>query len=360
LKNCIVHISEVDISVESGMGRIEYYWKRAFKNAGYDFLHIGPKEVGKVIHKSLFGYKAYRYFRQLGINPVAFIAHEPVAGFFCKKKAPCFVESHGVERRHWEDERSRHAKKEPLSLKTRIFYPIWRLHTCDRGLKYGHRLLLSNTDDTEYVKDKYKRKDDDIFIFKNGFEHCRDFSGIDAGDFTILFNATWLERKGIFTLIEAATILHKENIPVKYMLIGTGISETEVRDDWPGYLQQYLQIVSSFKKEQECCYLNKAAVFVLPSFYEGQPLSLLQAMANGKCCITTNCCGQKDLIINGKDGLLFEAGDAKALAMLIRQCYFNPALIKQLGSNAQKKLKERSWENVATEVIGYILANVNS
>ena len=102
MNRLIVHVSEIDISSRSGMGRVEKNWKRAFEYAGYSFLHIGLKEVGKLRHRSLFPVKAYTFFKRLKVKPVAIIVHEPAAGFFVKRGFPCFVESHGIERRHWE------------------------------------------------------------------------------------------------------------------------------------------------------------------------------------------------------------------------------------------------------------------
>jgi hypothetical protein len=95
----IIHVSEIDIDTNGGMGRVEYYWKKSFENKGFQFIHIGPNEVGTFAHKWLFPYKAYDYFKKLNITPSAFIVHEPVSGQFINKGIPCFLESHGIERR---------------------------------------------------------------------------------------------------------------------------------------------------------------------------------------------------------------------------------------------------------------------
>lgn len=363
MRHTIVHISEVEISAETGMGRIEYYWKQAFEKAGFSFVHIGPAQIKKLIHKSLFGFKAYRYYKQLKIKPIAFIAHEPVSGYFARTKIPCFVESHGIERRHWQEQFKNDfpaSQKKTISLKTRILFPLWRLRACDKGLRLSHKLLLSNIDDKEYAKKNYRRINEDIFIFKNGFDLGLASQEIKSPDtFTILFNGSWLERKGIYTLIEAASKLYKEHFLIKYLLIGTGSTKELVLSDWPFYLRDNIRVVPHFKKEEEQNYLTAASLFVLPSYFEGQPLSLIQAMANAKCCISTDCCGQKDLINNGKDGFLFQPGNADELANIIEQCYLDPNLCLTIGNAAKEKLKQRSWDNVADEVAGYIISNIN-
>lgn len=354
----IIHISEVEISPDTGMGRIEYYWKEAFEKKGFTFIHIGPKEIGPMRHPAFFPYKAYKYYKKLKLLPKAFIVHEPAAGYFVKRGIPCFIESHGIERRYWEAQLngSVSPEKSLISFKTRILLPLWRLRGCDRGLKNADRLLLSNSDDKDYAKTTYKRRSHDILIFKNGVNSISVLNnGITDSNFTILFNASWLERKGIHVLIKAAQKLYNLGLKIHYLLIGTGMNADVVLNDWPKELKPFVNIVSSFPANEEINFLNSVSLFVLPSYFEGQPLSLLQAMAAGKCCITTNCCGQKDIINNGKTGFLFSVGDYEELAQIINRCYADRLLMKNIGDNAKQFVEKLSWEKVSDEVADFIL-----
>ncbi|MBO9699692.1 MAG: glycosyltransferase family 4 protein [Sporocytophaga sp.] len=357
----IVHISEVDISLETGMGRVETHWKKAFEDFGMNFIHIGPKEVGHVSHKGLFPYAAFKYFKNLNIHPRAIIAHEPTSGLFVNRGIPCFVESHGVERRAWENKnfKSNNLKEQISSYKTRLLFPLWRLHNCDKGLKHADKLLLINSDDSQYVKYKYKRNNEDIFVFKNGVNFVPDIDAKIEENFsyTIVFNGTWIERKGIHTLIKAANLLYQENIIIKYLLIGTIKNKEEVLADWPEYLHSFITVVPRFVQNEEVKLLSQALLFILPSFSEGQPLSLLQAMAIGKCCITTNCCGQKDIITNDIDGLLFEPGNHEELALLIKRCVLDTLLCQTIGLSAKEKMKNFNWKLVSDEVANFVLKN---
>ena len=93
---------------------------------------------------------------------------------------------------------------------------------------------------------------------------------------------------------------------------------------------------------------------MLPSFFEGQPLSLLQAMETGRCCITTDCCGQRDLIRHTQNGLLHQPGDAVQLASLIEECAKSEGLRKSLGHRAKLTVQGRSWEQVGSEVVDFV------
>ncbi|OCX54551.1 hypothetical protein BEL04_09960 [Mucilaginibacter sp. PPCGB 2223] len=359
--NIIVHVSEVNVSSQSGMGRIEYHWQQAFERAGYTFVHIGPKEIGPVKHPALIPRKAYQYYKKLKIKPKAFVVHEPASGHFVNRGIPCFIESHGIERRYFEaqvDGSVPSPLADKISLKTKILYPLWRLRGGERGLRNATGLLLSNTDDKEYVKKHYGRKDADIMVFKNGINAVSDVTVPVSDQFTILFNATWQLRKGIRTLVQAAELLCEQGLNINYLLIGTGAEEHDVMNAWPEQLRANVKSISRFAPEDEAKYLASASLFVLPSYFEGQPLSLLQAMGAGKCCITTNCCGQKDVVDNGNTGLLFEAGDFKEFARLISKCYHDSDLLNAIGANAKQYMKNLTWDKVSDQVAGFVLAEV--
>jgi glycosyltransferase involved in cell wall biosynthesis len=359
MNKTIIHISEVDITPEGGMGRVEYYWKKAFEKRGFNFIHIGPKEVGEVFHKGLFPYKAYSYFKGLNIKPSAFIVHEPIAGLFVKRGIPCFVESHGIERRYWEASSNNLVKSEKTSLRTKLFFPLWRLYNCDKGLKNAEKLLLINSDDRDFAVNSYSRNEKDIFLFKNGIIPVQlNNKPLNIANFVVLFNGSWINRKGKLTLVEAAKSLCAKGLKIHYLLIGTGSNKESIMLDWPKELWSYVTIIPNFKEYEEIGFLNISSLFVLPSYHEGQPLSLLQAMATGKCCITTNCCGQKDLITDKITGLLFNPGNHEQLSNLIENCYNNPILMQTIGENAMKYISAYTWEKVSLDLVDYVTRNL--
>ena len=359
-KKVIVHVSEVDISLSSGMGRVEYYWKAALENRGYEFIHIGSSEVGPMKHQGLFPRKAWKYYKQLNIRPDALIVHEPAGGYFTNLGIPCFLESHGIERRNWENQLNGLI---PLGIRissrTKLLFPLWRLRGCDQGLRKADKLLLINSEDRDYAMKKYNRSKDDIFVFRNGVNSQeKEIYPVQEGKFTVLFNGTWIERKGTKLLVKAAEMLRDKGYSPQYLLIGSGKDENDVMNDWPADLRPQVQVVSRFKPEEEASFLAKASVFVLPSYFEGQPLSLLQAMSAGKCSITSNCCGQKDIVEHGRTGLLFEPGNAEQLASLIESAIKDRSMAETLGANARQMVSQRSWSSVSDEVATYIINNI--
>lgn len=363
----VVHVADIALSAETGMGRIATQWQQAFQRRGYKFVHIGCEQVGKLPHRGLFAAAAYRTYRRLGQPATFFLVHEAAAGSFVDRPIPSVVFSHGLDRRSWE---LGLARGDRLSLKSRLLFPLWRLRPCDRGIKRATTLLFSNTEDVTFAQAYYGRSPADIFVFRNGVEPLPlgdpsrpRSSGIAAqpvgsAPVTVGFIASWLERKGTATLLRAAELLYQRGVRLRWLLAGTGRDAATIRDRWLPELQDSLEIIPHFPAAAELAILARCDLVVLPSFFEGQPLSLLQAMAAGCCCISTDCCGQRDVIQHGENGLLFPVGQAERLADLIDTCAHDADLRSRLGAGGWRSLQSRTWPVVSAEVVDRIEATL--
>lgn len=92
--------------------------------------------------------------------------------------------------------------------------------------------------------------------------------------------------------------------------------------------------------------ISDANIFVLPSNFEGLSNMLLEAMMMGLPCISTNCAGADEYITNGKNGLLVNTGDEKAIEEAMCTFLQNPELAKKCGTNAAKASESFDAENV--------------
>lgn len=353
MSKIILHIAQIDITEESGMGRVAWHWREGFLRQGYEFIHIGNREIPSVRHPSLFPYMAYRAYKKLNIKPDVILVHEPAGGVFVRKDVPVVVFSHGVEQRGWELEKA--WRTNTMRLRTRLLYPLWRLRQSNKALKYADKLLLINTEDSNFVQARFKRSSNDILLFRNGiYESSASVPGKKNVNPVVLFLGTWIERKGIHTLIAAATKLYAQGHTIKWLLAGTGGSVSEVMKDWPDELRPHLEIIPKFSMGEECNILSMANIMILPSFFEGQPLALLQAMEAAKCCIVSDCCGQKDLIKHGYNGFLHPPGEVQKLVELLEYAVTNPDVRKAIGNNAKESVNDRKWTTVSDEVIKFI------
>jgi glycosyltransferase involved in cell wall biosynthesis len=79
-------------------------------------------------------------------------------------------------------------------------------------------------------------------------------------------------------------------------------------------------------------------LFVLPSLYEGLPLSILEAMAAGKAVVATAVGGTPEAVLDGETGLLVPPSDPVALARAIREILSNPSLLRKMGATGRERV----------------------
>lgn len=95
--------------------------------------------------------------------------------------------------------------------------------------------------------------------------------------------------------------------------------------------------------------LEKSDIFINTTNYDTAPRSLLEAMANGACVVSTNVGGIPWMISNLKDGLLVEPGDEVAMANAIRNLLEHPDLATRISLTARRTAEVHDWSNVIPE-----------
>jgi glycosyltransferase involved in cell wall biosynthesis len=85
--------------------------------------------------------------------------------------------------------------------------------------------------------------------------------------------------------------------------------------------------------------LARCDLFVLPSLYEGFPLSILEAMAAGKPVVATAVGGTPEAVIDGVTGYLVPSGDVPALATAIRKVLTDPVLAYKMGLSGRERVQ---------------------
>jgi glycosyltransferase involved in cell wall biosynthesis len=81
--------------------------------------------------------------------------------------------------------------------------------------------------------------------------------------------------------------------------------------------------------------MAEADLFLLPSVFEGTPLTLMEAMHSGMPIVTTNVCGMRDVIEDGRNGLLTPVRTPGAIAAAILRLDSDPSLRESIGRAAR-------------------------
>ncbi len=98
-----------------------------------------------------------------------------------------------------------------------------------------------------------------------------------------------------------------------------------------------------------CQHIVAARALVLPSFAEGLPVVLMEAMALGRPVLTSCIAGIPELVLHQQTGWLFAAGDVDALADALEACLNTPTeALARMGAQARQRVLER--HTISTEV----------
>jgi glycosyltransferase involved in cell wall biosynthesis len=165
-------------------------------------------------------------------------------------------------------------------------------------------------------------------------------SKIDTGKVNFLFLGRIGERKGVFDLLEAVA-----DMPLEYQqkmeLIIAGDGESEKAKTIINRLNllQSVKILDWLDERQRDEILTKADVFVLPSYNEGLPMALLEAMSWGLPVITTPVGGIPELVITNENGLLVTPGKTQELSKAMQSLIIDRELRQRLGANARESIK---------------------
>ena len=96
-------------------------------------------------------------------------------------------------------------------------------------------------------------------------------------------------------------------------------------------------------------YYDISDIFVLPSISEGLSNALLEAMSSGMAVVASNVGGNKEIIEDKKNGLLFEVGDKQDLAEKLSVLCNDKSLREELGMNARNKILKDYSIDIVTE-----------
>jgi glycosyltransferase involved in cell wall biosynthesis len=100
--------------------------------------------------------------------------------------------------------------------------------------------------------------------------------------------------------------------------------------------------------------MRRADVIVRPSFTEGMPLSLLEAMASGACLVVSDIAGNRDLIRHNYNGLLVAAARPDLLADELERVLLSPGLRERLSTAAFSESQRYSWDKCAAETLAVL------
>ena len=148
------------------------------------------------------------------------------------------------------------------------------------------------------------------------------------------------EQKGQLLLVEAVRQLAAREMAFELVLVGDGEMRAEIEALIECHnLQAVVRITGRVSSEQLHKEILAARALVLPSFAEGLPMVIMEAMALKRPIISTFVAGIPELVRPGEHGWLVPAGDVNALSQAMKECLAMPAsALAGMGEAAQKRV----------------------
>lgn len=176
----------------------------------------------------------------------------------------------------------------------------------------------------------------------------------------VLFLSNMIAEKGVWTIVEAAKLLHEKGVEVAFHFVGkwSDISEDMFRKAIEEYHLENVCFAygGKYGKEKDE-FWNAADVFVFPSFYHNEcfPLVLLEAMQHHLPCISTTEGGIPGIIDDGETGYLIEKHDFHSLADKLEFLYQHLDVRKDMGEKGYRKFRNeftlRKFEERMVEIL---------
>jgi glycosyltransferase involved in cell wall biosynthesis len=154
--------------------------------------------------------------------------------------------------------------------------------------------------------------------------------------------ARLLREKGISEYASAARLVKNKFPKTRFVLLGNldanpgSLSKAEIEAWAKGGVLEWAGHVPDVRP-----WLIQASVFVLPSYREGVPRSIQEAMAMARPIITTDAPGCRETVIHGENGFLVPIGNVAELAAAMERFILQPDLIPKMGQASRRIAEER-------------------
>jgi len=216
------------------------------------------------------------------------------------------------------------------------------------------KVFFQNSDDQRLFREKHLIRKRTPSVVVNG-------SGVDINffkprnlpsAFSFLLIARLIKAKGILEFTEAAESVLQNYENVSFKVAGwteTGVDSIpqEVIDSWS--MNRTVEFLGPLEDVRSA--ISDSSVYVLPSYREGTPRTVLEAMAMGRAIITTDVPGCRETVIDGHNGFLVPPRDSKALSQAIGRFLDDPSLALTMGKRSRELAVEKYDVEQVNEVI---------
>jgi glycosyltransferase involved in cell wall biosynthesis len=344
---------------------------RALKEKGYEVMAISPED-GK--YSGLLG-KEFSFFAvkdldRKGTNPIKDLKLFFEYFLLFRKLKPDLVINFTIKPSVYGSISAGLLGIPSISVITGLGYTFIRESWLTKLVKFlywmafrlNRAVVFLNSEDLNTLRNISKEKS---FLIESEGIDIKHFDSTlckeaKKNEFTFLFVGRLLKDKGIYELIKVFERLKKENPNVKLVIVGSpdeGNPNSIQREELEKWVKEGLIEWYSFQEDVRLFYCMADCV-VLPSYREGVPRVLLEAMAIERPIITTDAPGCKNVCVDGVNGFLVKPKDVESLYLAMkRMVELRDEKLKEFGKAGKRLAEEKySVEKIVGEYINLIEA----
>jgi len=214
-----------------------------------------------------------------------------------------------------------------------------------RVFRLSSAVMFVNSDDPEYmisrgiISAEKVFKIDGVGIDTNEWRSATQKNDVDESVRVIMVGRA-IRHKGVVEYYDTAKIVCEQLPNVKFVYVG-GVDEgnhSSMDEDFM-YSSPYVEYLGERSDVREL--IDSADIFVLPSYREGLPRTVLEAMSLGLPVVATDVSGCRDSVVEGETGYLVPPKDAESLSDAIIKLAKDRGLREKLGQNGRKLAEQR-------------------
>lgn len=262
-----------------------------------------------------------------------------------KKNKKIIIHTHGAEFKEYFEESPKYIKNRIINMLSNVDLVL----TLGRNWNY-------------YIGGLDKRIKS--IILRNSVKVGDGVVSLKEDSFNILFLAVLEKRKGIYDFIEVAErilSIYKGKKKIKFLIAGDGQEYKKVKElvnkSGKSELFEFFGWINGKEKDK---IMKMSHLFVLPSYNEGLPMSILEAMSYGLPIVSTNVGSIDEAVLNNINGFLVNPGDKEMLENRISEILENEELWRRFSSNSYKIIEEnfnltkyfKDIEKIYVDIIG--------
>jgi glycosyltransferase involved in cell wall biosynthesis len=268
---------------------------------------------------------------------------------------PLALLSYGLEGRSWAAYRERARRiQQPIAMRSRLSVRLTLVCQAAVAARTADVVIVPSSADESHLIRRLRVPRRRVIMAPSGVSSAFLNTSAAARDdetIKIIFVGSWIDRKGTRELGAAWEAL-AEDPRLRLTLAGTSLAAENVLSSLSTKHRDRVTVIPTITPEDLCTQLTGHDIFVLPSWFEGMPLSLLEAAACGLPCVVSHVCGVCDVFPDGQaetfGAITVPPHRSDALTDALATLIADPDRRAELGRRARKRASIFTWESSAS------------